>query len=629
MKKILCLLLVVVMLVVSCGTLTGCAKKDSEIRIYLGDQIYDFDPALAFVDDNVSRIMSLIFEPLFLLDEDGSISYGLAEDYKIIEDETRGVYQMEITLRETFWNDGKTLVTADDIYFAWTRILDPEFPSQAAPLLYDVKNAVAVKKDVPGISRNDLGLEANKDTLTITFEGKIDYDAFLRNLTSVALSPLRENKVTEGDPDEEYWAKRPAYMATNGAFAIRSWNRATGEFALQRNEYYHISQKSVQKGNKSSVVLPSRLMMDWTDDNFEMDYKGDINAFLKTKNDNFYGNLEKLAETAIFCVGELPADKATRTLYLDEALVYDALSTYTYIFNTNKEPFNDANVRRALSMVIDREYLASELVFAKPADGLISPAVWDSDSKDKSFREAAGSRISTKADFEAAEKLVANVDKSETIVLTIRNTASELFIAEYVAEQWGELGFDVEINAVTMDKEIWATEDDGGRVVEVGSEVTVYDDGIQAAYYTGEFDVLGLDYNMYSTNAFTALCGFTSTLNGNGVEYSFDAKTGVSVSANRLHCSGYSDAEFDRIMQRALNEKNIYKKTGTLHAAEAYLLYTMPVMPIVYNQNYYLVSEIKGLEFDGYGNPVFTKAKLTVSMPLASTAAESGDDKKK
>ena len=81
MKKILCLFLVAVMLLVSLGTLSGCGKKESEIRVYLGDQIYDFDPALAFVDDNVSRVMSLIFEPLFLLDEDGGISYGLADDY--------------------------------------------------------------------------------------------------------------------------------------------------------------------------------------------------------------------------------------------------------------------------------------------------------------------------------------------------------------------------------------------------------------------------------------------------------------------------------------------------------------------------------------------------------------------
>jgi hypothetical protein len=33
-------------------------------------------------------------------------------------------------------------------------------------------------------------------------------------------------------------------------------------------------------------------------------------------------------------------------------------------------------------------------------------------------------------------------------------------------------------------------------------------------------------------------------------------------------------------------------------------------MPIVYNQNYYVVEKIGGLDFDGYGNPVFTAARL-------------------
>jgi ABC-type oligopeptide transport system substrate-binding subunit len=430
--------------------------------------------------------------------------------------------------------------------------------------------------------------------------------------------------VTEGDPAEEYWAKRPAYMATNGAFAIRSWNRATGEFTLQRNEYYHISQKNVLKGKKSTVVAPSRLTTDWTDDNFYFDYENDMNKFLQTKNDAYYGNLESLAENAIFCVGELPADKELRTMYLKDAIVYDALSTYTYIFNTNKAPFDNANVRLALSMALDRTYLANELVFAKPADGFISPAVWDGASAKTSFRDAAGSLINTSADMKAAEALVADVDKSETIVLTIRNKADEMLIAEYAEQQWEKLGFDVEINAVTFDTEVWATEEDGGRIVEVGSEVTVYDDGIQAAYYSGEFDVLGVDYNMYSTNAFTALCGFTSDFNGNGVNYYFDAQKGESARASVLHCSGYANAEFDRIMKRALAEKNVTRRAGALHAAEAQLLYTMPIMPIVYNQSYYLVSEIKGLDFNGYGNPVFTKASLAVDMPVSAPA--SSDD---
>lgn len=615
MKKILSLLLATVMLVGMVSTLAGCGKKDAEIRIYLGDQIYDFDPALAFVDDNVSRVMSLIYEPLFLLDEDGDVVPGLAKDYKVIEDEEKGIYQMEITLKETYWNDGKAKVTADDLYFAWTRILDPEFKSQAAPLLYDVKNAAAVKQDKEGISRNDVGLEANKDVFTITFEGKIDYEAFLRNLTSVALSPLRENKVTEGDPDEEYWAKRSSYMATNGAFAIRSWNRSTGEFTLQKNEYYHVSEP--EEGNKTTDVYPSQIQMQWTDENYDEDYRGNMNRFLKNTFNKMY-SLTEVAEEAIFCVGAMPLDKDLRKQYFEDVEIFDAFSTYSLIFNTNKAPFDNENVRKALSMVIDREYLAAELVFAKAADGFISPAVWDSVKKKTSFRSESEALIVTTANLQAARELLADVDMSKKIKLTMRDTVEERLIAEHIEEKWGELGFTVDVNLVSIDTEIWASEKGTpGRTVEVGSRVTVYDDAIQAAYISGQFDVLGLDYNMYSTNAFTALCGFSSLLNGNGVEYYIDETTGLSKAENRLHCSGFSDATYDALIDKAFAEKDLEKRATILHEAEAYLMSKMPIAPIVYNQNYYLVEEIGGLDFDGYGNPVFTYARLKASVPEA------------
>jgi len=624
MKKILSLLLVASMLFGMIATLSGCGKKDAEIRIYLGDQIYDFDPALAFVDDNVNRVMSLIFEPLFLLDENGKVKPGLAKSYKIIEDEEKNLYQMEITLKETYWNDGKAKVTADDLYFAWTRILDPEFMSQAAPLLYDVKNATKVKQDVAGVSRNDIGLEANKDVFTITFEGKIDYDAFLRNLTSVALSPLRENKVTEGDPDKEYWAKRTSFIATNGAFAIRSWNASTGEFTLQKNEYYHVSEP--EEGNKTKDVYPSQIQMQWTNEDFDRNYRGDMNGFLQDTFDKFY-SLSDVAEEAIFCVGAMPLDKELRLEYFDDADVFDAFSTYSFVFNTNKAPFDNEKVRLALSMAIDRNYLAEELVFAKAADGFISHAVWDSVKKKTSFRSEAESLIVTEARLDEARALLAGVDTSATIKLTVRDTVEDHLIAEHVEEAWGELGFEVDVNYVKQDTEIWADEKgEPGRTVVVGSRIPVYDDGIQAAYISGEFDVLGLDYNMYSTNAFTALCGFTTLLNGNGVEYYIDETTGLSNAKNRLHCSGFSDAAYDAIMDRALAEKDLEKRADILHEAEEYLLSKMPIVPVVYNQNYYLVEKIGGLDFDGYGNPVLTHARLKVSLPEAEVKVEEEEE---
>ena len=86
MKKILSLLLAAIMLVGLVGSFASCGKKDAEIAIYVGDQLYDFDPALAFVDDNAVRIMSLLYEPLFTMNAKGKITKALAEAKEILTD---------------------------------------------------------------------------------------------------------------------------------------------------------------------------------------------------------------------------------------------------------------------------------------------------------------------------------------------------------------------------------------------------------------------------------------------------------------------------------------------------------------------------------------------------------------
>ncbi len=614
MKKILSLLLAVSMLVCALGVLSSCGKKDAEIAIYVGDQLYDFDPALAFVNDDAVKVMSLLFEPLFRMNAKGKLEKALAKSYKIIEDEKNGIYQMEIVLRETYWSD-RSRVTADDLYYAWMRILDPEFESQAAPLLYDIKNALAIKQGEEGISRDDIGLEPNLDTITITFEGKIDYDAFLRNLSCVALVPLPETKVIA---NESIWSKKSSFISCNGPFCIRSLDSSTGEFTLKRNEYY----RSELGEADASDIKPSMLVMDWTDENFGDVFDGSMNRFLEDKVNKF---LDHTLENTIFYIGSMPMDEYKngdtyqnlRKQYLKDTEIVDTLSTYTYIFNTTKEPFNDENVRKALSMAIDREYIASCLVYNKAANGLISNGVWDADSYRESFRENADASklISTTANMDAAKALIQGASISDyDITLAVRNTPEDVFIAQYVAEQWEELGFYVELEFVTFDKTVWATDRDGGRVIPFGTgEITVYDDGIQAMYMdveTADFDVIGVDYNMYSVNAFTALAGFTSTMNGNGVEFKYDAATGQTTWSDKLHCCGFSDPVYDEIMTNAYNTKDLKARAAYLHQAEEYLMSKMPVMPIVYNVNYYMVDGITGLKTDAYGFVSFTDARL-------------------
>jgi hypothetical protein len=61
--------------------------------------------------------------------------------------------------------------------------------------------------------------------LEINFEGKIDYDQFMLNLTSLALAPLRDDIVSKSDD----WAKKPGTMVCSGPFKLGRINVKTSD----------------------------------------------------------------------------------------------------------------------------------------------------------------------------------------------------------------------------------------------------------------------------------------------------------------------------------------------------------------------------------------------------------------
>ena len=104
MKKILALIMSLAMLLSLPVAMTSCGEdKDlgAEVNMYFVGDVYDFDPTRAYVDDDAVKLFNLIYEPLFTFDDKGEVKPALAKSYKIIEDEEKELYQMEITLRDT------------------------------------------------------------------------------------------------------------------------------------------------------------------------------------------------------------------------------------------------------------------------------------------------------------------------------------------------------------------------------------------------------------------------------------------------------------------------------------------------------------------------------------------------
>ena len=570
MKRVVSLLLCVLMLFGCTAVLSGCAPKDAgaQISVYLSDVIYDFDPTEYFADDNAVQVMSLLYEPLFALDDDGDLQLAAAKSYEIDEDKR----EIMIELRESYWSNGSR-VKAEDFIFAWRdRILAPSRANAAASLFYGIENAKQISAEEAdlysfGASRTDLY------EITIRYCEGADTEQILKNLASIATAPVFQDTVYSA-PDT--WSKMSGTCVTNGPFQLYSYD-IEGEFTLTRNLGYH---QNPGVKNYDDKVRPDKLVSFWAGEDMV---------------DLTYSQIEN--ET-VFFMGD--AKLSERVAHKDDAVLADTLSTYTYLFNTENELFRDAKVRRALSIAIDREAIANAVVFGKAATSFLPETV--KNAKGKTFSTAI---ISAKAQTQMARDLLGQVtlpeDKSFT--LTISNDEVSIKIAELVKQSWDALGFSVTIDVA---KPITITQKDAAT----GIETEIVDDGIQvllkeASYGIYNFDCIGFDWQMYSSDPMVALYAFTSKYNGNGVSY--DGAT--NAVTHRTVIGGWKNDFYDTLMETAFTKSGAEREAQLL-AAEKQLVEEAPIAPILFNQNFAFISDqLKNVEPDGFGIFTFTDAK--------------------
>ena len=650
MKKLLSLGLAVLMLLSTVLGLAACGGEEDDgaiINAYYVGEMYEFDPARAIMDDDAMRVLALLFEPLFSITEGGKVVPALAEKYEIKRNHEEGVYGMEITIRDTTWSDGNP-VTAYDVVFAWKRILDPSFRTQAAPLLYELENALEAKTgkdDENGhpITTEDIGAAAVNDKLiSITFRrvedenGKAiepNYDLFLRNLASVALSPVRQT-VVEGNRGKasEYWGNRSVTIVTNGPFTVRTLDYAAQEFTIGRNRYYGYMDKTAIKGRPADeFVTPYQFVTDW--------------GLSIGWTENGEWTEEALAEIAdrfandsLFIMSDLPLE--LRKEYKKKAEVTDTLSTMSIFLNQNKiqnatSAFADPAIRRTLSAVLDREEIAELLVFAKPATGLIGDRVFNTDSKRDGFREEGGALLSTKATekdpgFDTAFSKLSNTKKR--ITLAYNHNEADKAVAKYVEAKWEELGFIVTLMPLSYNEQLLTAESKDDQDIEYRDSqlVDVYEDFVLDGGRSSQpksVDAVLVDFQMLSTDAFAPLAVFTSGMNGNGLDLSAKDKENDDYSQNQtpyLSTCGYSSKAYDDLMEAAYNERDLDKRAELLHDAEELLLEDAAVIPLTFGQCHYVADgKIRNVKTDYFGFPLFTKTKLKnyqKYLPVEETA---------
>ncbi|MBR2847876.1 MAG: hypothetical protein IKB87_00295 [Clostridia bacterium] len=558
MKRVLSLMICAVMLL---GALAGCTTieegtKGMIIDVYMTREMVDFDPALHFNDDAMVQVFDLIFEGLTDLDENGKWKKALMKEYELLGNDDDGWYML-ITLKNTKWTDGRTVQAADFVY-AWKRILNATFKSEAAALLYDITNARDVK--MGDVSIDDVGISAvDVYVLQVNFDKKPDVDRFFTAVSSPALVPLREDIVER----DAHWAKQASGIVTNGPFAIKSLTK--GEvMRLERSGYYYLDDEKNEALDK--YVIPYRLVTNYS--------YGDAAA-----------QLEKFEAGELFYLDEIPL--AFREQYKNEAVITDELATHTYYFNTNNKLFSDARVRRALSMAIDRNEIVKIVTYAKAATGLIPYNAFET-SVGTSFREIGGDVIAAAADVAGAKALLGEAGvKGGSFTITVRNDEADLAVAAYVKGVWESLGFKVTVEEVAPAK-------------IKGTDKNIYSEAITERYQSGDFDVIALDLQMLAPDAFVALAPFAAEFSGNGVN--MDSST-YDVYG---HATGYKNDAYDALIEKAYAAANAADRAAALHEAETMLMADMPVMPLIFLQDAFLIHD----DLSGYGSSYYASREF-------------------
>ena len=623
LKRIFALLLCAATLL-SCLAFVGCSNEEKEedkgqyITTYLTDNVYDLDPAKAYSNEAVANVVSLMFDTLFKLDEKGRVKKSLVKEYVIEENPTAGEYTMKLYLNDTNWSDG-TAVSANDIVYAWKRLLEVDANYEAAALLFDIKNARAAKEGDASI--DDVGIyPAEQQMLEINFEGKIDYDQFLLNLTSLALAPLRDDIVSKSDD----WAKKPGTMVCSGPFKLGRINIKTSEedtyfdatheykdingfkkvgqdgkvqtvtdFMLERNMYYY---RDYEEDRLKKSVTPYKICVDCslTDDQLQSMYEAGLIMYISDV------PLALRKDGAIAADAEI-AEKSwsTNSIYFNQNALVDDGS------EEGAKLFADARVRQALSLAIDRQAIVDAVVYAEVATGLVPTGVFETNNAKTSFRSACTATYDNLAtDTAKAESLLKDAGinpKKYSFELTVAAYDEvHCAIADIIVENWKALGFDV-----TAKKIGTITNNDFYKYTE-SVPVDISDDLYAEELRRGNFEAILFDYVAISADPFSLLAPFAKPFSGRGMD--------MSDPENYLltpHITGYDSAEYNELMETIFAEKVIANRADNLRKAEGILMTDMPIVPLVFNKTATVTSgKLKGETTDYYNVLQFKKCKI-------------------
>lgn len=504
-----------------------------QLAVQVGPDPETIDPALNSAVDGANMIIHA-FETLLIMDENSEIQPGQAESWECSEDGLTWTFHLRDGLK---WSDGTDL-TANDFVYSWKRVCDPEV---AAPYAETVLGMVKGFDEATSGDLDALGVSA-PDDLTFVVELAQSCPYFESLAAFATLSPVQEATV---EANGDAWAVSAETYVSNGPFYVTEW--VPGSHIIMSKNPNYWNADAIKLGSIKFVLME--------------DSNAAYNAFQTGE---------------VLMIKDVPTEEIPSLEGSDEFHVEPMIGTYYVSMNDAKEPFTDPKVRKALSLAIDREYVANTLMQGtySPAYNFMGPG-WVDPAGGYFMDNANGGETYISSDYEAnlaeAKTLLEeagypNGEGLPTLTYSTNDAGYHKVVAEYLQQAWAELGINLSVEVVE-----WSSFTPMRRAgdYEISRNGWVGD-------YADPSNMLELLY----------------TTNGNN-----DGK--------------YSNAEFDAAIDLSRTTMDVEERSAALHKAEDIMMEDAACIPIAYYNDFWLQStKITGSWHSPYGYWYFMYADI-------------------
>ena len=293
-----------------------------EFNVGNGHEIESLDPIVVDGPD-AGIVANALYEGLVTINPKTLAPQpGLAESWTVSSD----LLTYTFNLRAAKWSDGSSITNSDFLY-SWQRALDPANGAYYAYFFDSIKGAEQFRKEAKADKRNfaSVGIKAQgKNKLVLQLSKPSPF--LLSLLASPVFAPVKEENV------KKFGKKftNPENLVVSGPFTLESW-KLKDRLIVKKNKHYY---------DANNIDL-------------------DAITFYPVEDAKTSYNLYETGK--LDWIKRIPLSQLNTIQKRPDFHTSPLLNTVVLRLNTTRGPLQNPDVRRAISMAIDRSVLADKV----------------------------------------------------------------------------------------------------------------------------------------------------------------------------------------------------------------------------------------------------------------------------